>query len=384
MPRATRASRPTDRRDPVVAGVIRRWRELTTPPRSRRAGPGEPLLVACSGGADSCALVLMLAAASDTGIVAHIMHDLRPKREALADRDAAKRLAALVGWRFVQASVKVRALAGNAEANARRVRYAALAKLARRCGVRFIATGHHGDDQIETVLMRLMRGSGPTRLAGIRERRALPGLPRVQVIRPMLALSAADARRVCRAAGWKWQEDRTNADVSLLRNCLRAEVLPRLRKMRPDLPERVGVLAAQSEALEKMLARAAARLLKQATSHSATADLRSESGGTRKAASGRGKSHALTWNRAWLARRPVAVVGEAVRAAALRVSGGAARDHLPWRTVDAITRAVRDGDGTVREWMLHGARIVIDAKTVRVEAVKKAGQGRRVAASRAS
>ncbi|MFN0011242.1 MAG: tRNA lysidine(34) synthetase TilS, partial [Phycisphaerales bacterium] len=266
MPVRARASRPLalaaappwlDKRDPVVAGVIRRWRELTTLPRSRRAGAGEPLLVACSGGADSSALVLMLAAATDKGIVAHIVHDLRPKREALADCDAAKRLAARVGWRFVQASIKVRALAGNAEANARRVRYEALATLARRCGVGFIATGHQGDDQIETVLMRLMRGSGPTRLAGIRARRVLPGLPRVEVIRPMLTVSAADARRVCRGAGWQWQEDRTNADVRLLRNRLRVEVVPRLRKMRPDLAERVGVLAAQSEALDKMFGRAA-------------------------------------------------------------------------------------------------------------------------------
>ncbi|MFN0011641.1 MAG: hypothetical protein ACKVS8_08370, partial [Phycisphaerales bacterium] len=100
-------------------------------------------------------------------------------------------------------------------------------------------------------------------------------------------------------------------------------------------------------------------------------------------ATGRGKTQARTWNRAWLARRPIAVVGEALRAAALRVSRGAAADRLPWRTVDAITRAIRDGDGTVREWMLRGVRIVIDAKTVRVQAVKKGRQGRRAAASRA-
>src|SRR4051794_36385139 len=106
------------RRDPVIAAIVRAWRRQTTPHRERRAGAGQPTLIACSGGADSCALVLALATATDRLIVAHVVHDLRPAAEALRDRDVAKHLAEHLGLEFVQAHVRVRAEGGGGNAEA--------------------------------------------------------------------------------------------------------------------------------------------------------------------------------------------------------------------------------------------------------------------------
>ena len=346
-----------------IREVIAQWRRLTSPPAQRRRGPGEPVLVGCSGGADSCALVLALAAAKAPGVVAHVVHDLRPGRQALADRDAAKRLAKRVAWPFVEARVKVKAVPRNAEANARRLRYDALAKLAARRGVRFVATAHHADDQIETVLMRLLRGAGPTKLAGIRERRPLS--PRVTLIRPMLGVSRAQARAVCVDAGWKWREDATNQDGTRLRARLRAEIVPRLRRIRPDVGERVGTLAAQSTELDRLLAARVRGVLKRATREPAS-----------------GAARAVQWPRAWLATRVRCegslAVGAALRAAIASVSlrkqergvragaSGSSRVGIPARTIADIMRALADHDGTARVWDLGSAHVTLDRDRLRV------------------
>ncbi|MBC7772858.1 MAG: hypothetical protein H7210_10215, partial [Pyrinomonadaceae bacterium] len=84
-------------RDPAMGIIARQWRLLTSGKSAssgRRLGPGERTLVACSGGADSSALVLALAAATDQIVVAHVVHDMRSAAEAHADRDAVRRLAA--------------------------------------------------------------------------------------------------------------------------------------------------------------------------------------------------------------------------------------------------------------------------------------------------
>ncbi|MCC6320103.1 MAG: tRNA lysidine(34) synthetase TilS [Phycisphaerales bacterium] len=229
---------------------------------------GGRTLVACSGGCDSSALLIALASVTGEIVVAHIVHDLRPRAEALAGKHAAAELAEAFGLPFVSAEVAVRfPPGGNTEARARTARYRALATLAREQGCGFIATAHHADDQLETLLMALMRGSGPRGLSGVaRSRRLGPpsGRP-VRVIRPMLGtsdarsrpLTRADAERLCRAAGWSWQEDRTNADTVLLRNALRAEVLPVLRRLRPRSAEHAAAAAMIQHDLARLLDAAA-------------------------------------------------------------------------------------------------------------------------------
>src|SRR5262245_14043976 len=128
------------RRDPAIRRIIRAWRELTGGKDVRDAK--RRTLIACSGGADSRALALALAAASNNLIVGHVVHDVRPESESLTDRDAARDVAHFTGLDFRDRSIQVRSLAGNTEANARRLRYAALLDLAREHACIAVATAH--------------------------------------------------------------------------------------------------------------------------------------------------------------------------------------------------------------------------------------------------
>src|SRR3954454_15857167 len=152
--------------------------------RLRGDAPG-PGVVAVSGGADSVALLCALAADPPPGglVVAHLNHQLRG-----ADSDAD---AAFVGALFpdlphhVEAiDVRAAAAGGNLEATAREVRYAFLARVAAATGAGWVATGHTADDQAETVLHRLIRGSGLRVLRGLAAPRALP--PGLGLVRPLL------------------------------------------------------------------------------------------------------------------------------------------------------------------------------------------------------
>lgn len=307
--------RPADRRDRKVAEVIRTWRRLTGGPKVRDSD--RRTLIGCSAGADSSALVLALAAATDRIIVAHVVHDLRPEADALADRDAARTLASALGLRFVEASVRVRSVPGNAEASARRERYRELVRLARDLGCGFVAVAHHADDQLETMLMRLARGAGPRGLSGMRAARRLEH--GVRLVRPMLRLTRQDARDICRACAWEWREDATNADESRTRAAVRAGAAARLRELNP----RVGIKAAE-----------AAELLAGA------AELVSSRAEVVLARAARDPDGRIEWLRAVLSAEPAIVVGEALRLAHRELSGGAAADRLRARSLTQAARAV--------------------------------------------
>ena len=232
------AVRAALRRDPAAREIAGSWRILTGGGRGR---DGERrTLLACSGGTDSAALVLALASHAQVPgslVVGHVVHDLRPRSQTLPERDRAKNLASRVGLAFAEAEIRTRTTPGNAEANARSARYAALAGMARAHACAFVATAHQGDDLLETVLMRLLRGTGPRGLVGIHESRPLA--PGITLIRPMLGVTRADAERLCTLAGWKPNDDPSNRDVTRLRARLRRDVLPVLRDLAPGVHERV-------------------------------------------------------------------------------------------------------------------------------------------------
>jgi tRNA(Ile)-lysidine synthase len=222
-------------------------------------------LVACSGGADSAALAIALAGRSGGArasiVLAHIVHDLRPEREALADRDRTRALAAMLGVECVEGVARVRSLKGNAEANARRSRYAALAALAIEHQCQFVATGHQGNDQLETLLMRLLRGSG---LRGLRAIRASRGIGRgVVLVRPMLGVTREDAERLCAIATYEPAIDATNADVSRLRSALRHEVVPILARMNPGVYAHATDAAALIDEAQRVVSRRARALARR-------------------------------------------------------------------------------------------------------------------------
>src|SRR5712664_58707 len=170
---------------------------------------GVPVLIACSGGADSVALA---AAAARDGVpcsIGHVDHGLRP--EAADEAEGVRELARQLGVPFFLHKIKwLNIRDAGLEAAARTARYAALAGLARSARTPAVATAHTRRDQAETILLRLIRGAGPGALAGIRRRRELA--PGIELFRPLLEVSRAATEAYCAARGLRWFDDPHNVD----------------------------------------------------------------------------------------------------------------------------------------------------------------------------
>jgi len=196
--------------------------------------PGAPIVVGCSGGADSLAL-LALSRARDLDVVAvYVDHGLRSAtaHDVRVVRDAASH----VGAQTRVVSVDVDASA-NVEARARDARYGALEHVADAVDAAAILVGHTRDDQAETVLLALLRGSGITGLAGMAPVRG-------RVRRPLLELRRADTHEICARLHWAPVQDPMNDELHHRRVWLRREIIPHLtRGARRDLVE---VLARQA------------------------------------------------------------------------------------------------------------------------------------------
>jgi tRNA(Ile)-lysidine synthase len=203
--------------------------------------PAARLCVALSGGPDSVALLHALAAlpaARARGLRAmHVDHRLHPHSAEWSDRCA--QLCATLSVPFVALAVDVQPDGRGIEAAAREARYAALA--ARLGEGEYLVTAHHRDDQVETVLLKLLRGAGPEGLGGMRERRALGA---GQLWRPLLALPRAVLRDYVSAHGLRCIDDPANATPELARNVLRHEILPRLARHWPHAADSVQHSAA--------------------------------------------------------------------------------------------------------------------------------------------
>jgi len=203
---------------------------------------GERILVACSGGADSTCLLWILKDLQAEGswdlTVGHFNHRLR--RDAAADERFVRELAAAAGCPFYAASRDVAAYARdrgmNLEEAGRELRYDFLEKTAAAAGAHKIATAHTQDDQAETFLMRLLRGSGRSGLGGIPVRRG-------PIIRPLLQVSRAEVEDYLRIHSRTWRRDPSNRDRRYLRNRIRLELVPYLRdRFDPDIIGRLGRL----------------------------------------------------------------------------------------------------------------------------------------------
>jgi tRNA(Ile)-lysidine synthetase-like protein len=219
--------------------------------------PGEGVLVACSGGPDSTALVHALAALEARSRrgwrleVAHVHHGLRGA-EADLDRDCAAGTAAGLGLPFHVKHVSIaelREAAGGSEEEAgRRARYRFFEETARARGLTKVAVAHHRDDRIETVLQRILRGTGVRGLAGIPRRRRLGGPDGPDVIRPFLGLGREEVRAYLAAIGAAARQDWTNeSPARAFRNRIRLEVLPYLRGVAPQVDVSLERLARAAE-----------------------------------------------------------------------------------------------------------------------------------------
>jgi tRNA(Ile)-lysidine synthase len=303
-------------------------------------------LVACSGGADSAALAISLAQAKPQVItLGYIAHDLRDADVVEQEREVVRELASRLGCGFVTRSVAVKKEKGNLEAAARRLRYAALRDLALEEECPFVASGHQATDQLETVLMRLLRGTGSRGLRGVAEQRLLGD--GVMLIRPMLGLTREEAEGVCERFGYVPLVDSTNADVSLLRNAIRAKVIPVLKELRPGVERRVAVAS--------MLLADGAELMDAAVA--AAADRCGE-----VAEDGR-----VVWNRSAMKRESVAAVRALVWKCARELASSTDRvDHVAIRQVVEV---IMGKELHRKEWKIGGVRVVATSKSVTCERV---------------
>jgi tRNA(Ile)-lysidine synthase len=186
-------------------------------PEDERAGP---LGLAVSGGPDSLALLLLAHAALPGRIaVASVDHGLRP--EAAGEVALVERMAGERGIPFT--ALKVALAPGNLQAQAREARYAALADWARHAGLGALATAHHADDQAETLLMRLNRGSGLAGLAGVRARSVIEGGD-ITLLRPLLGWRKAELAAVVAGAGIAAAQDPSNTSPDFDRARIRAQL----------------------------------------------------------------------------------------------------------------------------------------------------------------
>jgi tRNA(Ile)-lysidine synthase len=202
---------------------------------------GERVLVACSGGPDSVALAAILASVAKTMelelVLGHVNHGLRPS--AWQDEAVTLRVSAALGIPIK--IVGLEPLQKSDEASLRLARYEALAWLAREANAHVVATGHNAEDQTETLLLALFRGTGLQGLAGMPARRVL--VDGIELARPLLRWERSDLRSYAQAAGLPYAIDPSNADRRYRRNAVR-EALAALRPLFPGLDAAVARAAA--------------------------------------------------------------------------------------------------------------------------------------------
>jgi tRNA(Ile)-lysidine synthase len=232
---------------------------------------GTHVVVAVSGGADSVALLRAMYALKTTHggdgklFVAHLNHSLRGVE---ADEDVAW-LSALCEQLSLQlflgtADVKSRSSerGDGLEAAARWARYNFLRQTAEGVGARFVATAHTSDDQVETVVHRIVRGTGLAGLGGIRRSRSLS--ESVTLVRPLLDLSRAQVIEYLSDLGQSYRTDTTNADTAFTRNRIRHALLPSLREQfNSDVDAAVLRLASQASESEQFVRGAATDLRRE-------------------------------------------------------------------------------------------------------------------------
>jgi len=215
----------------------------------RVVGDGARVVVACSGGPDSTALAFLTAEARDDLVLelVHVAHGLRGAAVDAEDAALVHQHAAWLGAGSRSVPVDVRPDGGGLEAAARTARLAALEEAADDVGATFVLLGHTADDQAETLLLRLARGTGIDGLAGMRPVRG-------RFVRPLLRVRRDDVRGFVAGDGLPTVHDDSNEDPRFRRTVVRHEVLPALARVAGDpvgaLTRLAGLVHADADALD--------------------------------------------------------------------------------------------------------------------------------------
>ena len=210
---------------------------------------GAGLVVAASGGVDSTVLLDVLDGLGHRLHVAHLDHALRPNSAAdsrfVAGEAKRRGLPCSIERRDVGAYARTEGL--SLEEAGRRQRYAFLDQVAGQVGAEFIALGHHADDQAETVILRLLRGSGATGLGGMEIARE------GRYLRPLLRVRRAEIEKYAHQRGLRYREDPSNRDPRFLRNRVRGELMPLLESYNTNIAEVLNRTAALLKAEDDLL-----------------------------------------------------------------------------------------------------------------------------------
>ncbi len=231
-----------------------------------RLEPHRLVVVGVSGGADSLCLMDVLHQAGYPILVAHFNHQLRP--EAEGEAAAVELVAAQLGVPAVVKSADVRAFAEqeslSIEEAARLLRYRFLFGLARQHQAQAVAVGHTADDQVETVLMHLLRGAGLRGLRGMSYRTILPVFDaQIPLVRPLLDLWREETVRYCAGRGLRPLSDPSNEWLNFLRNRIRHLLIPTLETYNPKFRSAVWRMAQTLSGDYEIILQAAAEAWKQ-------------------------------------------------------------------------------------------------------------------------
>ncbi|MDQ1728567.1 MAG: tRNA(Ile)-lysidine synthase [Pyrinomonadaceae bacterium] len=254
---------------PFARNLRAEWRRLELPESEVR------VVVAVSGGADSTALLLGL----DELVrkqklqlkltVAHLDHGLRDDSEA--DAIWVARLAKELGHDVVGAQANLKTAGENLEQAARKVRYAFLQQVAEKAATALVLTAHTLDDQAETILLRLLRGSAAEGLSGIPASRQLAPGSKVQLVRPLLNWARRhDTENFCRGQAIDFRVDPMNADEAFARVRVRRQLLPLMKSFNNRVVEALGRTAALLTEDAAALSVDVRLLLEAATEHGET------------------------------------------------------------------------------------------------------------------
>ncbi|MEI7766001.1 MAG: tRNA lysidine(34) synthetase TilS [Phycisphaerae bacterium] len=336
---------------PTPRGLVQRLDQLLhqqtwLPPKAR-------LLVACSGGADSMALLHLLCAVNQSQhwqwrlVVGHVEHGQRG-RHSVTDAKFVQRVARELGLKYVEK--RLRLPTGSSENILRAARRQALGQLARSSRCARVVMAHHGDDQAETVLMRLMRGTG---LRGLGAMRPVTRMGKVTLVRPLLGQTRAELRAWLTAQGHTWREDASNLSPRYLRNRVRADLVPMLMEMNPQLVPALGRLAQHCREGHAVVQRRAQAYLAK---------------------------YPPRWRgRGWVCVGPLARQLPAVRKWVLRLllkKTGLGEDQVDSGQIAQVERALQRGGKATQVQFAQGRMMAVQGETLRVGVQRRKSSAR--------
>ncbi|RIK38187.1 MAG: tRNA lysidine(34) synthetase TilS [Chloroflexi bacterium] len=304
-------------------------------------GVDGPVGVACSGGTDSTGLLLGAAHAWQTGrlhpfVVLHVDHRTRP--ESAAEGQHVARLAMHLGVPVELLQVgDATSKSGSPEESLRKQRYAALAAAVRRLGLTGVVTAHTVDDQVETILLRLLAGTGALGATGMAATSTLSTCEgMLRVFRPLLSVRRAELSTIVAEAGVTPVEDPSNLDTRYRRNALRQEIVPHLERHFPGFSEAlvrsVALSAQDAEFVDDVAASVAETVI---TRHGSVVSL----------------------SRAWVAESHPAVTSRVIRLVVRELLGSVDRE-IGYERTEAVRAAARGRTGAVVE-LPFGIRVVV-------------------------